>query len=275
MSFGTFETLRIEGPDAAGLLVVTLNRPEVRNAVNFQMHDELLRLANALRLPSEVGAVLLTGAGKSFCAGGDLNIFKQLATDDELRSRMLGDGIEIIESWLKIRPPVVAGVNGDAMGLGATLALLSDIVYVADSARIADTHVVAGLVAGDGGTLIWPALLGPNRGKEFLMTGDPLSGEMAVQLGLVNHLVPAHELLGQARTMAIRLASGPRNAIAWTKQAVNAQLLERSAMLLRCTIALEAQTMAQPDLLEGMRALQEKRPPAWPSAKPPRNVLDI
>src|SRR6202042_1993976 len=104
---------------------------------------------------------------------------------------------------------------------------------------------------------------------------DPLSGEMALQLGLVNHLVPAHELLGQARTMARRLASGPRNAIAWTKQAVNAQLLERSAMLLRYTIALEARTMAQPDLLEGMRALQENRPPVWPSAQSTRNDLGI
>jgi enoyl-CoA hydratase len=268
------ETLRIEGPDATGVLMVTLNRPEVRNAVNFVMHDELLRVAKALRLPSEVGAVLLTGEGESFCAGGDLNTFEQLATDDELRFRMLDDGIEIIESWLKIRPPVIAAVNGDAMGLGATLGLLSDIVYLADSARIADTHVVAGLVAGDGGALIWPTLLGPNRGKEFLMTGDPLSGEMAMQLGLVNHLVPAHALLDQARSMAVRLASGPRNAIAWTKQAVNAQLLERSAMLSRYTIALEAQTMAHPDLLEGMRAFQERRPPAWPSTQPTRDALD-
>jgi enoyl-CoA hydratase len=272
MSFESFETLRTEGPDASGLLVVTLNRPDVRNAVNIQMHDELLALAKGLRLPSEVGAVLFTGAGRSFCAGGDVNTFERLATDSEFRSRMLDDGVEIIESWLKIRPPVVAAVNGDAMGLGATLALLSDVVYLADSARIADTHVMAGLMAGDGGALIWPALLGPNRSKEFLMTGDPLSGEMALQLGLVNHLVAEHELLTQARSMAMRLAGGPRTAIAWTKQAVNAQLLERAALLLRYTISLEGQTMAQPDLLEGIRAFQEKRLPAWPSTRPKASV---
>lgn len=265
MLFEEFKTVRVTGPDEYGVLTVTLNRPDARNAVNLAMHDELLSVATALRNHPTVGAVLFTGAGDSFCAGGDMQMFDRLATDVTHRDQMTGDGLEMVQSWLQIRPPVVVAVQGHAMGLGATLALLSDIVYLGESAQIADTHVRAGLVAGDGGALIWPALIGANRAKEFLMTGGRLDAHTALGIGLANHVVADDRLQAEAASMAQRLAQGPRNAVAWTKQAINAALLREAATLLPLTIAMEARTMAQPDMVEGTRAFLEKRSPRWPS----------
>ena len=134
--------------------------------------------------------------------------------------------------FLRIRPPVISAINGPAVGFGAALALLADIVYMAEDAIIADTHVKMGIVAGDGGALLWPALMGPSRAKEFLLTGDKLDAATAHQLGLVNHVVPGDRLLQDAMEMARRLAQGARHAIAWTKQLVNLPLIRAADYLL-------------------------------------------
>lgn len=262
-----FKGLRVEGPDKAGVLVVTINRPEYRNAIDLATHDELLELAQALRNPDDIGAVLITGEGEAFSAGGDINLFKRLGEDEGFRRRMLAEGVELVQAWLKIEPPVVAAVNGHAMGLGATIALLSDVVYLADGASIADTHVLAGVVAGDGGALIWPVLLGPNRAKEFLMTGAGLSNEKALQFGLINYLTPPDRLMNDAMAMATKLATGPRTAIAWTKQVVNSTLLREAAQLMPYSIAQEARTMGQPDMAEATEAFLAKRKPQWVRAE--------
>jgi enoyl-CoA hydratase len=137
---------------------------------------------------------------------------------------------------------------------------------MSESAVIADTHVRAGIVAGDGGTLIWPALLGPNLAKEYLMTGDHVDAATALRIGLANHVVSGDQVLTKALEIARRLARGPRHAIAWTKQGVNVALLREAAWMLTMTNAQEARTMADADLTEGVRAFQERREPRWPSA---------
>jgi len=187
---------------------------------------------------------------------------------DTDHARTLMDlGVQFIQDWLRIRPPVIAAVNGHATGLGATFALLSDIVVMADTAVIADTHVRAGIVAGDGGTLIWPAILSPNLAKEYLMTGDPVDASTALRLGIANHVVPKDDVMSRSLEIARRLARGPRHAIAWTKQAVNISLLREASWMLTMTNAQEARTMADADLAEGIAAFTERRPPSWPSAR--------
>jgi len=262
------ETLLVERrPD--GVILVTLNRPERRNAVSRRMHDELVDVLRALRREPDVGAVVLTGAGGGFCAGGDVDLLDAIAADDWRRTvRTLEEAITLVREFLALRAPLVAAVNGAATGLGATIALLADIVVMADNARIGDTHVNMGIVAGDGGTVLWPALVGPARAKEYLMTGELLDAATAERIGLVNHVVPAAELMDRALGLAAGLAAGPRMAIAFTKAAVNAALDREVAMAMPLSVAHEARTFAQPDLAEGTAAFRERRPPRWPSTLP-------
>jgi enoyl-CoA hydratase len=223
------------------------------------MYQELGLLTRALRAPiAEIGAVVLTGAGSMFCAGGDLEVIREFA-DPVVSLQMMEDGVHLARDLLSVRCPVVAAVNGHAMGLGASLALLCDVVIMSDEARLADPHVKAGIVAGDGGALIWPLLMGPNRAKEYLLTGDPLDAEKAMALGLVNHVVPTAEVLPRARELARRLATGPRHAIAWTKQVVNIPILQQALATMALGNAQEARTMNQPEMLESINAFLERR----------------
>jgi enoyl-CoA hydratase len=178
------------------------------------------------------------------------------------------DGVHLPHEFLRIRPPVITALNGAAVGFGAALALLGDIVYMADTATIADTHVRAGIVAGDGGALLWPALIGPSRAKEFLFTGDPMDAQTADRLGLVTRVFPAADVVDEAHKMAKRLAAGSRHAIAWTKQVVNIELLRAADYKLPLGNAHEARTQSMPDMAEGIAAFLEKRPVRFPSANP-------
>lgn len=263
---GEYETLLVEGPDSDGVVRVTLNRPDMLNCASPQMYDDLSSIARWLRNPEGVGAVVLTGAGRAFCAGADMSIIQQFA-DERFRVRIMEDGVHMVHEFLRIRPPLITAINGPAVGFGAALALLGDIVYMADTATIADTHVKAGIVAGDGGALLWPTLIGPSRAKEFLFTGDPIDAETAVAYGLVNKVFPSGEVLERADDMARRLAQGARHAIAWTKQVINIALLREADYKLPLGNAHEARTQGMPDMLEGTAAFLEKRRPSFPSAK--------
>lgn len=230
------------------------------------MYRELGGIMRTLRAPvDEVGAVVITGAGKMFCAGGDMEMIQTFG-DPAVSLQVMEEGAHFAKDLLSVRCPVVAAVNGHAMGFGASLALFCDVVIMSEDARFADPHVKAGIVAGDGGALMWPLLVGPNRAKEYLMTGDPLDGPAALQLGLVNHIVPAGEVLPKALELARRLATGPRHAIAWTKQAVNLPILQQALATMTLGNAQEARAMATADMVEGTTAFLERRAPKWPSA---------
>jgi len=267
MSYDGYELLKVDGPDAEGVLVVTLMRPEQLNATSPQMYEELSSLIRKLRNPLDVGAVVITGAGRAFCAGVDINALGEFS-DEPYRTSVMEGGVHMCHEFLRIRPPVISAINGPAVGFGAALALLADIVYMADTAIIADTHVKMGIVAGDGGALLWPALIGPSRAKEFLMTGDKMDAATAHSLGLVNHVVPGDQLLEEAMEMARRLARGARHAIAWTKQLVNIPLIRTADYVLPLGNAHEARTQSMPDMAEGAAAFLEKRAPSFPSSRP-------
>ncbi|QLL06358.1 enoyl-CoA hydratase/isomerase family protein [Mycobacterium vicinigordonae] len=266
--FDQFSTLGTEF-DSDGVLTLTLNRPQCANAINGRMHREIVACLRMLDDLRQVGAVVLTGAGKVFSAGGDFELMEETRNADPWSAaRTLNDVGRIVREFLDVSVPIVAAINGPAIGLGATLALLSDIVYMASSATLSDPHVRMGLVAGDGGTVVWPALAGPVRAKEFLLTGDPVDAPTAERIGLVNRVVPDAELLQTAHAMAARLAAGPRQAIAYTKRAINTALARDAVANVALSASFEAQTISQPDLVEGIAAFRERRAPSWPSTRP-------
>ena len=249
------------------VLIVTINRPDQLNAVNELLHEEILALYGILGRAQNLGAVVITGAGRAFCAGGDLGLIERGRTDPAIRYRMLAEATQLVRDALAVRCPIVAAVNGPAVGLGATIALLCDIIVMAESTFIADPHTQVGLVAGDGGALLWPRLVGPARAKEFLMMGTRIDARRAETLGLVNHIVPTDQVLPRAREIAESLARGPREAIAGTKQAVNAQLLRDAGEGMALSTSLEGQSWVLDDIVEGVAAIREKRAPDWPSAR--------
>jgi enoyl-CoA hydratase len=251
--------------DDQGVLLVTLDRPNSRNAINDVMHVELTELYKRIAADTEAEVVVLTGAGKGFCAGGD---FKQMAENndagyDDGFSQLFVDSVAMARAILAIRQPMIAAVNGDAIGLGATLALFCDIVFISDAARIGDPHVQVGLVAADGGVVLWPMLVGANRAKEYLFTGDLLTGDEAEKIGLVNHSVPAGEVLEQAMAMAHRLSQGAALALRFNKRLVNKDLEDRVDRIYEMALAMEAVTFRSADHLEAVKAFGERRPPVF------------
>jgi len=240
--------------------IVTLDRPDVHNAVNHAVHVGLESIFRELAVDPDVGAIVITGNGKSFCAGGDV---KGYGNPDDRPIDQLRGTRNLVQEMIACEAPIVAAVNGTAAGLGATIALLSDVIYMADTARIGDTHVKMGLVAGDGGTVIWPLLIGPHRAKELLMSGKLVSGPEAAAMGLVNHCVPANDVLEEAVTFARGLAHGPIAAIRWTKMAINQQIQNSINTTLNFSVAAEHLTVHTEDMREAVTAFAEKREPKF------------
>lgn len=238
MPYAPTEHLLIEqdGP----VVTLTLNNPDMRNAFLDDMHEGLREVWWHLSDDDSVRAVVITGAGKAFSAGGDIPSFIKSYDDNEYRRKSLRGARRLMEAQAEFPKPVVAAINGAAVGLGCNLALMSDIVFMAESAFLADTHVSIGLVCGDGGAVFWPLLMGLLRCKEYLLTGDRIPAAKAVELGLANRVVPDAELLEQAKAMADRLAAQPHQAIQETKRALNLHLQE---MILRAApFALSAES---------------------------------
>lgn len=261
MDYSTYRTIRVDRD--GGVFTVTLNRPEKLNAIDAALHAELARIFADLGRDREARAVVLTGAGRAFSAGGDADWFKAVADDPRVWQLVQWEAKRIIHDLLDLEIPVIAAINGPATGLGATLALFCDTIFMAEGARIGDPHVKMGIVAGDGGAIIWPWLVGPARAKEYLMTGDLLSAQEAERIGLVNHVTPAQDCVPRAQAFARRLAEGPVLAVKWTKVSVNKLLREAVNLVLDTSLALEAQTFTTEDHREAVQAFMEKRPPRF------------
>ncbi|MEU3270984.1 enoyl-CoA hydratase-related protein [Saccharomonospora sp. NPDC006951] len=247
---------------SGSVLTLTLNRPERFNAVDNDLHEELARIFTDVAQDEAASVVVLTGAGRAFCAGGDIKaILEDTEKNGPGQYLDMTSAKRIIFSLLDLEKPIIAKVNGHAMGLGATLALFCDIIYMADDARIADPHVSAGVVAGDGGAIIWPQLIGYARAKEFLLTGDQISATRAAEMGLVNYALPRGELDAAVDELAARLASGARDAIRWSKVSVNIGLKQLAHSILDTSIAYELLTLHGPDHAEALAAFVEGRKP--------------
>jgi enoyl-CoA hydratase len=210
-------TVTAEGP----IRIVTINRPDARNAVNKALHAGLAAVWGQLADDREARAVVLTGAGKAFCAGGDMAWFVEIHQDGAERRRSLREAKAIMGNQLACPLPVVAALNGPAVGLGCSVALMCDYVIMAESAKLADPHVAVGLVAGDGGAATWHLFTSMLVAKQYLLLGDPIPADAALRFGLCNEVVPRDELMARATAVAQRFADLPPLALSDTKRALN------------------------------------------------------
>lgn len=258
----TYKSLRYEIDGHLALL--TLNRPEALNAIDDEMHSDLLEVLLQIRGETNVRAVLFAAEGKAFSAGGDLNEVLTLQADTAKRNRMCDTGQRIIHAIIDIPVPIVVALHGDAMGLGASVALGGDIIVASKTARIADPHVKVGLVAGDGGVLFWPASLGMHRARRYLLTGDLMPAEDAYRFGLVTDLVEtADECLPAARKLAEKIAALPPIAVRGTKKSLNALMKARAREAFDLSMAYEFTSGGSEDILEAVAAFKEKRKPVY------------
>jgi enoyl-CoA hydratase len=209
--------------------IVTLSRPDQLNAVNDELHAALARVFPQLSADADARVAVLTGAGRAFSAGGDFDLLDRMAKDRGLRRDTIAEGRDIVVSMIRCRVPVVAAVNGPAVGLGCSLIALSDVVFMAESAYLADPHVQVGLVAADGGPVTWPLHTSLLLAKEYAFTGERITATRAAEIGLANHVCPDDEVLPAALATAQKIAALPQQAVEATKRVLNLHL-ERAVL---------------------------------------------
>ena len=268
IDYSEYEFLNVAVADR--IATITINRPDRLNAVHNALHHELEQIWIDVRADQDVNAIILTGAGRAFCAGGDVKGMAEGSLSGAAPKKGKGrgrgpiaasNGRRVIENMLDVEQPIIGAINGDAIGLGATLALLCDITVASEKARFADTHVKVGIVAGDGGAVIWPLLIGPHRAKEFLMRGNFINGAEAGRIGMVNYAVAPDDVMTKAHELARELADGPTWAIRWSKLAVNKWLKQQANLILDASLAYEMMTFNTKDHQEAVKAFVEKRKP--------------
>lgn len=238
--------------------IVTLNRPDQLNGVSAELHRRLAEVWQEIADDPGARAVVLTGAGRAFCAGGDFDHLQAHHHDAELRDRSIRLDRRIQTEMIRFPLPVVAAVNGPAVGLGCSLALGCDLVLIAEDTYMADPHVSVGLVAGDGGVTLWPLLTSLLRAKEYLFTGDRIPAATAVELGLANRTVPAEGLRKEALELAGRLAAQPADALRATKAALAAVVEQVSRGGMEAALLAERDTMTSPDHVRIINELADR-----------------
>ncbi|GGL13694.1 enoyl-CoA hydratase/isomerase family protein [Nocardia jinanensis] len=248
--------LLIESKGAVRL--VTLNRPEALNATNEALHDALIAVWPYLAKDPEARAVVLTGAGRAFSAGGDFEHFVELWDDRAARRKEIDAAGQLLHAMIDFPLPVVAAVNGAAVGLGCNLAVCSDIVLMAESAFVADPHVGVGLTAADGGAPTWPLLMGMLQAKEYLLTSERIPAPKAVELGLANRVVADGDLLEEALRVADKLAAQPPQALQSTKRALNMHMKRAVAGVLEYALAEEFASFDSPEHQQLVRSFLER-----------------
>jgi enoyl-CoA hydratase len=250
-------TLRVDGPVAE----ITLTRPELFNRFDDALHRELTHALNAVGGDDKVRAIVLASTGKVFSAGGDFELMRAAQAEVGTRLRIIDDGRRLLAALQSLPQPLVVALHGAAIGLGATVVLSADAVVAARSASLSDPHVSLGLVAGDGGCLVWPQAVGMLRARRHLLTGDPVDAATAFTIGLVTDLVDTpEETLPAARALAARMAALPPLAVQGTKRALNRVTQQRAGEVVDLAFAHEETTLASHDLLEAINAFTERRP---------------
>ena len=261
IDYSVYEDVLVEKKDR--IMTITLNDPDSLNAFSMPMHNAMSRIWSDVHDDPDVDVVVLTGAGRAFSAGGNIINMQKKIDDPDLWDVGMPEAKRIIFRMLECDKPVIARVNGHAVGLGATVALFCDIIIAAEGAKIGDPHVNAGLVAGDGGAVIWPQLIGFARAKEYLFTGDLMTATEAERIGLINHVVPAEELDDKVYGLARRLADGASKSIRWTKQVTNIPLRQLAHSMMDLSLSVETQSNLSADHAEAVDAFANKRKPEF------------
>ena len=235
--------VEMDGP----IRVVRLNRPDDLNAADHSLHQGLARVWRQVDEDPDARVAVITGNGRAFSAGGDFAYLNELTQDAELRRQTIIDGRAVVDGMVRCRIPIIAAVNGPAVGLGCSIVAMSDIVYMAESAHLADPHVLVGLVAADGAAVTWPLLMGLQLAKEYALTGDRIPAARAAQIGLANHVVPDDSVLDEALGCARRLAALPFQAVLDTKRVLNIHLEHAVASVIDFALTAEERSFTSPD----------------------------
>ena len=265
-SYDQFEHLSFDRRDD-GVVVVTLDRPDVLNAANVRMHREMSEVWAVVDDDDAARVSVVTGAGRAFSAGGDLEMIEEMTADYEATLVQWRDAGAIVEQMLQARKPIVSAINGVAVGAGLAVALLADVSIMGTTARLSDGHARLGVAAGDHAAVLWPLLCGMAKAKYYLMTADFVDGPEAERIGLVTRCVPDEDVLAESLAVAERLAAGSATAVQWTKRVMN-QWLRQAMPAFGESVALEMLGFLGPDVREGVAAVRERRPPRFPSAPP-------
>lgn len=246
MEYDLPEAVRVEvdGP----VRIVRLSRPAQLNAVNDELHLALTRVFPMLTADADARVAVITGEGRAFSAGGDFGLLDRMVNDRTLRRGVIAEGRELVLNMIRCRVPVVAAVNGPAVGLGCSVIALSDVVYMAESAYLSDPHVMVGLVAADGGPLTWPLHMSLLLAKEYAFTGDRITAARAREIGLANHVCPDGEVVTAALAAARKIAALPKQAVEATKRVLNLHV-ERSVLAtIDFAMAAESESFDTDDL---------------------------
>ena len=251
--YAAYQRLQFDRP-APGVLRVTMNNPGRLNSADAVMHAELARIWRDVDEDEAVRAVVLTGAGTAFSAGGDFDMIQAIMDDFPTRA--------IVMNLIDCEKPVVSAMRGPAVGAGLVCGLLADISLATPEARIIDGHTRLGVAAGDHAAIVWPLLCGMAKAKYYLLLCEPLSGAEAERIGLISQVVPDAELDAKAVEIAGKLADGPAHAIRWTKHTLN-HWLRTAGPAFDASAALEMLGFTGPEPREGLAAHREKRKPKW------------
>jgi enoyl-CoA hydratase len=260
-----YQSLKLDRP-VDRVLRITLSRGKV-NAMDYQLHHDISQIWRIIDRDPDVNAVIVTGEGEFFSAGGDFQTDSGMPQDYDFMVSMLKDARELVENMIACSKPIVSAINGPAAGGGLVVAIMADISVAAKSAKIVDAHTRLGVAAGDHAALIWPILCGMAKAKYYLMTCDPLTGEEAERIGLVSLAVDDHQVMERALAIATKLANGAPTALRWTKIALNGWL-RQAWPILEASMAYETLGFLGPDMKEGMAAHLEKREPKFKPYSP-------
>jgi len=244
------------------VLTVTMDNPPM-NSASIELHDELSYVFYDIARDPDTNVVVLTGEGRAFSAGGDIKLMQEKLTDVDHHAEFIRRGPFIVHGMLDLEKPIIGRINGHAMGLGATIALMCDLTIASDRAKIADPHVLVGLSAGDGGAFIWPQHIGFAQAKWFLLTGDAIEAPAAAAMGLINKSVPPEELDAAVNELAQRLANGASLAINTTKRSINMLLKRQVEGVIESHLGLEMLTIFTQDHKAAVKAFLNKETPVF------------
>jgi enoyl-CoA hydratase len=258
---GEYEHLRFERREH-GVLLITIDRPERMNATNERLHTELAGVWRDVADDEQTRVAVVTGAGRAFSAGGDLEMIQKMAGDYRRVAAMASEAAGLVTNMLDCEKPIVSAINGTAVGAGLAVALMADISIIAEDAKLTDGHLRLGVVAGDHAAILWPLLCGMAKAKYYLLTADFLDGREAERIGLVSRCVPGDQVLETALEVADRIAAGPQDAARWTKRTLN-HWLRQAIPAFDASVAYEMLSFLGEDVQEGSQAILEKRSPRF------------
>lgn len=265
--YDEYQHLTFDRPDD-GVLQVTMNRPDRLNATNKRLHWELSRVWLDIGEDPRTRVAVVTGAGKAFSAGGDLEMVFGQAKDFAQVAEISTEARDIVYNIANCDKPIISAINGVAVGAGLAVALMADISVIAEDARLTDGHLRLGVGAGDHAAIIWPILCGMAKAKYYLLTAEFIDGREAERIGLVSLCRPAEDVLPTALRVAHKLATGPQHAIRWTKRALN-HWVRDAGPIFEASLAFEMLNFFDDDVIEGATAIKERRDPRFPSATAP------